>query len=55
MHPEDIKIENKKENNKTRSVLLCTRPLVVESDKSNYLRGTFCILMLDQLNAKHRD
>jgi len=51
-HPEDIKIENKKANN-TRSVLLCTRSLVVES--SDYLRGTFSILMLDHLNAKHRD
>lgn len=54
-HPEDIKIENKKDNNKNHSVLLCTRPLVVESDKSDYLRGTFSILMLDHLNAKHWD
>jgi hypothetical protein len=54
-HPEDIKIENKKENSITRSVLLCNRPLVVESDKFDYLKGIFSILMLDHLNAKYRD
>jgi len=54
-HPEDIKIENEKDNNNTRSVLLCTRSFVVESDKSDYLGGPFSILMLDHLNAKHGD
>lgn len=44
-----------KENNENRSGLLGTRPLVVEKDKSDYLIGTFSILMLDHLKAKYRD
>jgi hypothetical protein len=54
-HPEEKKKKNKKENSIIRSVLLCNRPLVIESDKFDYLRGIFSILMLDHLNAKHRD
>jgi len=55
-HPECITVLFVlKENYETRSDLLCIGPLVVETDKSDYVRGTLSILMLDHLNAKHRD